>query len=144
MTGYLDGSVPHAWNKVKLNGDWYIVDSTNNDNEMIQNALLNLSDTAASGTLVENDSFAIDGNLYDYAARTDELEHYHATDRFFDTEAIVGELATLLKNDGSAMLRTDYDIDDEAFYTIAQETANKAGINLNGFYWMGVINLVEQ
>ena len=38
VTGYLDGSVPHAWNKVKLEENWYIVDSTNNDNEMIQNA----------------------------------------------------------------------------------------------------------
>lgn len=144
VTGYLDGSVPHAWNKVKLDGDWYIVDSTNNDNEMIQNALLNLSDKAAAGTLVENDSFAIDNNLYDYAAGTDELEHYHATDRFFDKEAVAGELAELLSNEGSAVLRTDYDIDDEMFYEIAQETANQAGVNLNGFYWMGVIHLVEQ
>lgn len=144
VTGYLDGSVPHAWNKVKLDGNWYIVDSTNNDNEMIQNALLNLSDDAASGTLVENDSFVIDNNLYDYAAGTDELEHYHATDRFFDEDAIAGELATLLKEQGSAVLRTDYDIDDETFYAIAQETANQAQINLNGFYWMGVINLIEQ
>lgn len=144
VTGYLDGSVPHAWNKVKLDGDWYIVDTTNNDNEMIQNALLNLSDKAAAGTLVENDSFAIDNNLYDYAAGTDELEHYHATDRFFDKEAVAGELAELLSNEGSAVLRTDYDIDDEMFYEIAQETANQAGVNLNGFYWMGVIHLVEQ
>ncbi|MBQ9927133.1 MAG: hypothetical protein IJO65_04060 [Lachnospiraceae bacterium] len=144
VTGYLDGSVPHAWNKVKLDGDWYIVDATNNDNEMIQNALLNLSDKAAAGTLVENDSFAIDNNLYDYAAGTDELEHYHATDRFFDKEAVAGELAELLSNEGSAVLRTDYDIDDEMFYEIAQETANQAGVNLNGFYWMGVIHLVEQ
>lgn len=144
VTGYLDGSVPHAWNKVKLDGDWYIVDATNNDNEMIQNALLNLSDIAAAGTLVENDSFAIDNNLYDYAAGTDELEHYHATDRFFDKEAVAGELAELLSNEGSAVLRTDYDIDDEMFYEIAQETANQAGVNLNGFYWMGVIHLVEQ
>ena len=32
----------------------------------------------------------------------------------------------------------------EMFYEIAQETANQAGVNLNGFYWMGVIHLVEQ
>lgn len=144
VTGYLDGSVPHAWNKVKLDGNWYIVDSTNNDNEMIQNALLNLSDKAAAGTLVENDSFAINNNLYDYAAGTDELEHYHVTDRFFDEDVIASELAELLKAEGSAVLRTDYDIDDETFYSIAQETANQAQVNLNGFYWMGVINLIEQ
>jgi len=144
VTGYLDGSVPHAWNKVKLEDDWYIVDSTNNDNEMIQNALLNLSDEAAYGVLVENDSFAINNMLFDYAADTDELEHYHITERFFDKDMIAEELATLLQNQGEAMLRTNYDIDDEMFYEIAQEAANQSGVNLNGFYWMGVINLVEQ
>ena len=47
MTGNLDGDLPHAWNKVKIDGEWQIVDSTNNDNELILNALLNLPDHAA-------------------------------------------------------------------------------------------------
>ena len=33
-----DGELPHAWNKVKIDGEWQIVDSTNNDNELIFNA----------------------------------------------------------------------------------------------------------
>ena len=51
VTGYLDGELPHAWNKVKIDGEWQIVDSTNNDNEADLNALLNLSDTAADKVL---------------------------------------------------------------------------------------------
>lgn len=143
VTGYLDGSVPHAWNKVKLEDDWYIVDSTNNDNDTIENALLNLSDRAAYGTLVENDSFVMNRNLSDYAARAEEQEYYRATDRFFDTDEISGELAQLLISDGKAVLRTDYDIDDETFYAIAQQAATTAKKNINGFYWMGVIHLEE-
>lgn len=143
VTGYLEGSVPHAWNKVKLEENWYIVDATNNDNDAIANALLNLSDRAAYGTLVENENFAMDESLGNYAARDDEQEYYRATDRFFDTDVISDELAQLLISDGKAVLRTDYDIDDETFYTIAQQAANKAQKDINGFYWMGVINLEE-
>lgn len=78
VTGYLDGSLPHAWNKVRIDGEWYIV-----------------------------------------------------ADR----------LAEAISADGSAVLRTDYDMGDEEFGDIAQQTADKAQKNVVGFYWMGVIHL---
>ena len=143
VTGYLDGSVPHAWNKVKVDDHWYIVDATNNDNDTIDNALLNLSDAAAYGTLVENDSFVMDDSLHDYAADTDNLEYYHTIGRYFGKEQAAEELANLLTKDGQAVLRTDYDIDDEEFYNIAQQAADKAQKSITGFYWMGVIHLEE-
>ncbi|MDE7444899.1 MAG: hypothetical protein K2N15_04235 [Lachnospiraceae bacterium] len=143
VTGYLEGSVPHAWNKVKIEDEWYIVDATNNDNDIIDNALLNLSDAAAYGTLVENDSFVMDGNQYNYMAYEDELEYYHATDRYFSREEIADQLADQLITDGIAILRTEYDIDDDAFYDIAQQAADKAQKNISGYYWMGVIRLEE-
>lgn len=30
ITGYIDGTLPHAWNAVKLDGEWYQTDCTNN------------------------------------------------------------------------------------------------------------------
>ncbi len=143
VTGYLDGSVPHAWNKVQLEDDWYIVDATNNDNDMIQNALLNLSDSAAGSTLVEDDRFAMDESVNTYAAQEEEKEYYRVTDRYFERDKISDELAQLLMENGSAVLRTEYHIDDEAFYEIAQAAADKANKSINGFYWMGVIHLQE-
>ncbi|MBD5546889.1 MAG: hypothetical protein HDQ97_05770 [Lachnospiraceae bacterium] len=143
VTGYLEGSVPHAWNKVKIGDEWYIVDATNNDNDIIDNALLNLSDAAAYGTLVENDTFVMDGSLYDYMAIEDELEYYHATERYFSRDEIADQLAEQLLADGIAVLRTDYDIDDDAFYNIAQQAADKSQKNISGYYWMGVIRLEE-
>lgn len=144
VTGYLEGNMPHAWNKVMVDGKWSIVDSTNNDNEMIQNALFNLSDDAANATLVEDDRFALDECLSDYSAPSDENEYYHITDRYFSKDAIVQELAENLRDSGNVMLRTDYDLDEEAFATIAQEAALEAQKNLNGYFWMGVIHLEEQ
>ncbi len=31
ITGYLDDTLPHAWNAVRLNGEWYQTDCTNNE-----------------------------------------------------------------------------------------------------------------
>lgn len=143
VTGYLDGSVPHAWNKVKLEDQWYIVDATNNDNDVIGNALLNLSDAAASGTLVENEKFAMDGSLSAYAADTDELEYYHTVDKYFELDQISGQLAEMLSAEGQALLRTEYAMDDEDFSRIAQRAADLSQKDLTGFYWMGVIHLEE-
>ena len=126
-----------------LDDEWYIVDATNNDNEMITNALMNLSDYAAAGTLVENESFVEDSSLSKYTANQDRMEYYHTVDRFYDKDDISKQLAQLLVTDGQAVLRTDYDIDDEEFYSIAQQAADEAKKSINGFYWMGVIHLQE-
>ncbi len=144
VTGYLEGQTPHAWNKVKIDGSWAIVDSTNNDNELINNALLNLSDSAASATLVEDGRYALDENVFVYAAETDANEYYRVTNNFFAQEEISGELAADLEESGRAMLRTDYDINDEEFNAIAQNAASTAQKDIKGLYWMGVIYLQEQ
>lgn len=143
VTGYLDGSVPHAWNKVQLDNQWYVVDATNNDNDVISNALLNLSDTEAEGTLVEDDRFVMNGSVSDYRAQETKEEYYRVTNRYFDKQQIAEKLAENLTESGSAMLRTNYDINDEEFYQIAQDAANLSDKSVNGFYWMGVINLQE-
>lgn len=144
VTGYLEGSLPHAWNKVMIDGQWNIVDSTNNDNEVIMNALFNLSDDAAYAALTEDDRFVLDGSLYNYEAPSDEREYYHITDNYFAMDGITDILAEKLLADGSAVIRTDYSLDDETFQTIAQETAEKAQVNMEGFYWMGVIHLRQK
>lgn len=144
VTGYLEGATPHAWNKVKINGNWHIVDSTNNDNDYISNALLNLSDSAASATLMEDGRFALDDTVSTYAANSDEMEYYHVMNSFFEQDEISDELKADLSENGTAMLRTDYNLDDAGFGTIAQEVVNSYDKELQGGYWMGVIFLQEK
>lgn len=144
VTGYLEGNLPHAWNKVRIDGQWNIVDSTNNDNEVIQNALLNLSDTAAYTMLVEDDRFVLDDYRYDYDAPSDENEYYRITDRYFTMDEITDMLVEAIQSEGSAILRTEYDLDDTTFHMIAQETANGAQADIAGFHWMGVICLEQR
>lgn len=144
VTGYLEGNLPHAWNKVKLDGKWNIVDATNNDNDVVQNALFNLSDSAAYSMLVEDERFVLDSNLYDYEAPSDDNEYYRITDNYYSVDEITDALVEKLQTEGSALLRTDYALDDETFSMIAQEAANAAHANISGLHWMGVIRLEQQ
>ena len=140
VTGYLEGTLPHAWNKVKVDGDWHIVDSTNNDNEALFNALLNLSDKAAEKVLVEDTAFVMDSKISYYAAITEDSEFYRIHERFFDIEAAATELAADIEEHGGAILRTNYDLSDEQFDEIVLEVIEKTGIKeLQGYHWMGVV-----
>lgn len=142
VTGYLEGDLPHAWNKVKVDGEWQIVDSTNNDNELIFNALLNLPDYAADKVLVEDERFVLDRCVDSYQAKTDEKEYYRVNGKFYEQEQIPEPLTEEIKADGTAVLRTDYTLNDEQFYEIAQQVISQCGTEeLSGSYWMGVIYL---
>ena len=84
VTGNLDGELPHAWNKIKIDGEWRIVDSTNNDNELILNALLNLPDYAADKVLVEDERFVLDDKVKDYEAKSDDKEFTGIEGKFYE------------------------------------------------------------
>lgn len=143
VTGYLEGTTPHAWNKVKVDDTWNIVDSTNNDNEVIRNALFNLSDTSASAALTEDGRFALDDVVYNYSADSDENEYYKAKGDFYPVSEIADALADGLTSGSDVMLRTDFDLDDAEFNEVAGQAAENAGKDLQGCYWMGVIRLME-
>ena len=145
VTGYLEGDLPHAWNKVKIDGQWQIVDSTNNDNELILNALLNLPDNAARKVLVEDERYVLDEKLSDYEAPTDENEYYHIEDKFYGEEQIAEPLTAALAEEGRAVLRTKYNLSDKEFAEIAEKVLDEYGeAEVSGGYWLGVIYLAEE
>lgn len=146
VTGILDGGLSHAWNKIKLDDEWQIVDVTNNDTDYITNALLNLPDFAGERILVEDKSFMLDKKIDDYKGDSENCEYYHMTDRYFPAEDIAEQLANDLQANGEATLRTDYDLDDERFYEITNAVYEIIGDDgdLYGFYWLGVIYLTTE
>ena len=143
VTGYLEGNLPHAWNRVKIDGQWLSVDSTNNDNDIVQNALLNVSDTGVRGVLVEDERFVIDEKIGSYTGETDDKEFYRMNGKYYDTDAIVAKLVEEINADGDAMLRTEYTIDDAQFQEIAQAVSDEVGGHIKGYYWLGVIHLTK-
>lgn len=143
VTGVLDGSLSHAWNKVNIDGEWHIVDVTNNDNEYIFNALLNLPAKVGNRVLVEDKDFMLDKLISEYTGESENYEYYHLTGSYFPTKEIAAKLAGDLEQNGHATLRTDYDLNDEQFYRITDSIFEIMGddIDLYGYYWLGVIYL---
>lgn len=143
VTGLLSGSGNHAWNKVQINGKWQIVDVTNNGIESLGNALLNLSNEIGNNVLIEDKEYIIDKHIDKYVAETDENEFYRVNERYYSYEEIVNQLTEALGTNKSVTLRTEYELDDYAFYTIAEMVQDYIGEGkeLYGCYWLGVIYL---
>lgn len=146
VTGTLEGNLSHAWNKVRIDGEWEILDVTNNDNEFLSNALLNLPDEAGRRTLTENSDYVLDNCMRNYVANNGRREYYRLNDMYYGYDEIGEKLAELINADGTALLRTEYGLDDEAFARIGQEVydALEGDEELYGYYWMGVIYLTTK
>lgn len=142
ITGNLNGTMPHAWNRVNIDGEWYTLDVTNNDNEFFSNGLFNLSDRVSRDILVEDDLYIMNSKLSDYRAQGDKNEYYHKNQKYYDIASIADKLVEELNKQETVSLRTEYTLNEEEFYKIAadvmQKTQNK---NLKGGYFMGVISL---
>lgn len=143
VTGFLDGSLAHAWNKVKIDGEWQIVDVTNNDNEYFYNALFNLPSSVGNRILVEDKDYAMDAMIREYTGESDANEYYHITENYFPTQEVAERLAAELAEKGEVTLRTDYALDDNEFYEITEVVYDIMGddIELYGYHWLGVIYL---
>ena len=147
VSGKLEGEVPHAWNKVKIDGNWCIIDTTNNDSEFMSNALFNIPPEISSKILVEDNDYLLDSCLKKYEAQSEEYEYYHLTDNFFSVDSVVNELANKLTGTEKKMvvLRTDYQISDADFELICAQLRIKMGKNTNlmGSHWLGVICIIR-
>lgn len=75
VTGSSDGLL-HEWCKVEINNKWYNVDPTKNDDDVIVNAYLNLSDKEFTTVAVSDNTSILPEYAYLYAAVNNDLEYY--------------------------------------------------------------------
>ena len=145
VTGFLQGSLPHAWNRVNIDGQWYTLDVTNNDNEFFPNAFFNLSDYEAATILTEDTQWILDRELHNFVATSAALsEYYRYNNRFFDPEEIVDVLVERLLAGGNATYRTNVLLSDEQFQAILVEVIRQTGTpDIMGGHFLGVITLFE-
>ncbi len=147
VTGTLEGNLPHAWNKVRIDGEWEILDVTNNDNEFMVNALLNLPDEAGKRTLTEDTDYVLDGYMRNYVATNGQREYYRLNGMYYSYDEIGEKLAEQINENGEAVLRTEYALDDDTFNRIGQDVydaMDDQNADLYGYYWMGVIYLTTE
>lgn len=144
VTGYLEGFLPHAWNRVYIDGQWHTLDVTNNANEFLFNVFLHLPDDVAGSVLIEDSAFLLDDVLGSHTSDSVSSEYFHITNRFFDRQDISLALARELEENGSVTLRTDFDLDDDTFIDIVIEVMILLDtVDLHGFHWLGVIFMLD-
>lgn len=144
VTGYLEGSMPHAWNRVQLDGEWYTLDTTNNDNEFFSNSLFNLSDIDAMNVLNEDKLYAMDADIPSFKAADSNKEYYRINNKYFSQSEIVEKLAQDYSANGNAVYRTDITLSEEQFYAIAEQVMALTGdSDMRGGNFLGVIYLTR-
>ena len=145
VTGYLEGNLAHAWNKIMIDGEWQIVDVTNNDMQFYPNALLNLSNEAAANILVEDKKYVLDSALEKYYTDSTEQEYYYVNNKYFDLDQISDSIVAALQTEDKVNLRTEYTITDEQFETLMKKVQEgMKDEKLGAGYWLGVIRVEKK
>ena len=140
VTGYLDGSLGHAWNRVDLGGGrWATVDATNNDSELIANAILNVPDYAIATSLVEDGMWVMSSVISEYSNNDDADEYYRVEGMFFAEDEVVGQIVAQLATSDIAIIRTDYMLSEAQFVSYCEEVLQAVEKDIAGLYWAGVI-----
>ena len=144
VTGRLDG-VNHEWNRVKLDGQWYSMDVTNNDCEVLPNAYFNLPDELAQTILKQDNEAFIDDKVSDYASNDMNNEYYTkhemATD---DSSKAVELLVNKINSENSAQVRLTGELDESSVDGIVQEVCDTATIAARYYYSAGVLSVIKE
>jgi Transglutaminase-like superfamily len=119
ITGALD-NVPHAWNKVKINGEWLHVDATNNEtNSGIPYMLYNSNDeTALELQFVTDNDYWINNELSQFIGKTNLQDYYVSQGLEMDSmEKFKGTLTkSIQQGNNKLIVRFDEPIDEETVY----------------------------
>ena len=146
VTGYMDGNMPHAWNRVNLDGQWMTVDPTNNDS-LLANSLFNVPDRVANTVLTEDAYYLYLPVLSEMEGAEEDLEWYRQTDGYYSPDDLAPVIGEALRAGNDILLRTDYDMSQEDVMKIILEAIEDAGIKpadflktIKGVYsWLGVV-----
>ena len=144
-TGKLSG-VNHEWNRVKIDGNWCIMDVTNNDSEFLPNCYFNLSDETAQSMLIADKASLFDDYIANYAANTMEYEYYEQNNLYTeDEDEAVSLLSEQLENNNMAVIRVDSEFSENTILEIVRNAVNNAGV-ASGVYYCnnGVVSIVKK
>ena len=137
VVGTLSGG-GHEWNRVLLDGKWYTLDVTNNDNEIVPNSLFNLSDTAA-GEILKQESACVLSSVADQFVADDMDHEYYTVNGLAvsDTNAANDLLVKGLMENGTASVRINMDLNDAQFEELLQNVVNASNLDTIQYLIMG-------
>ncbi|MFV0394703.1 MAG: transglutaminase domain-containing protein [Coprobacillaceae bacterium] len=147
VTGSLLNSLDtrHAWNRVLIDDQWYVVDVTNNDMEETPNSVLLLADTTADQIYVEDEYFVLDEDLDKYRATGDDIYEYYRNQNL--TVSTTSEAASLLvsqlQSSSQATVRVPLSMSEGQYDTIADSVVNQINRGIT-YYWInGVLTIYK-
>ena len=141
VIGNLNGNSPHAWNRVKIDGYWMTIDTTNNGS-LIENAYFNIPDRISKGILVEDNNYIFKPVLATLKGTAEDLELYRVMGNYYSLSNLKSALAKGLRDGKNFLVRTDYDVSLEDVTEILTEAAYESGAEIYSvrfLYWVGVI-----
>ncbi len=144
-TGRLSG-VNHEWNRVKIDGNWCIMDVTNNDSEYLPNGYFNLSDSAAASILIADKDSLTDNFIGNYAADSMDYEYYTQNNLCTeDDEEAVSMLVNQLADSDIAVIRIMRGFDENTVNGIVQSAVNEAEVASGMYYYNnGLLSIVKK
>lgn len=134
-TGTLEGG-PHEWNRVNVDGDWYIVDVTNNDIDEFSNTLLMESENQVQGTLIPDGSAYLDN----FSASDDTNDYYYKNEKYAKSDDELTQLIKDASNDGKEItnIKVDYSLgytEDQLYSKIGELVkSGEADIRSAGYF----------
>lgn len=130
--GNLYGAGGHEWNRVKIDGNWCILDITNNDNELAPNALCNITDSMAAQILIaDNEAYT-----FNASATTEDYEYYRRNNNYANSlDELKSKLKSQLDSKNSAAVRCNSSISQDDVIRVAQQLYSE-GYNLSDGYYV--------
>jgi len=147
VTGYtVDDAGRHMWNRVLIGEQWYIVDVTHNDDDLVPNSVLLLADDIADQIYVEDRFFLIDSKLAYHRAPIPSVHEYYYLQGLFANDISEGTdlVVNQLQAGDFAMVRLPIDVTNEQLDEIAQVVANRFQRAVVYYHFNGVMHVVLQ
>ena len=143
-TGTLDG-VCHEWNRIKLDNQWYTMDVTNNDSDMVPNCYFNLSDEVAGSFLLQDNEAFLDSKVADYKANDMNNEYYVKNNLAAKDAAEAVEMLTeKVADNNNVAIRVVEVLSDKEVDDIISQVCENLGISVRYCYRAGVINVIKE
>jgi hypothetical protein len=122
------GSVPHAWNKVMIGNQWYNVDVTNNDDNVLPYPVYNASDRMLMKYYCEDPSYALDSEFLAYSSYDDSQDYYYKAGLFSrNADELKKLIADQLSTASVFFIKTDTDLTEEAVIESVVQAIEESG-----------------
>lgn len=133
VTGYLNGNLPHAWNAVKIDDEWYQTDCTNNAKSTGVPYFLYEADseTAEKTGFTEDKFYDIDIALSQYQSTNSSYEYYSSNGLSANSLDNYTEILDGILTDASGTVCIRYNFegfDQDEFINAVRECYNKKGL----------------